>query len=421
MDGGDCALGRDSRIGRPLDHWAPQDHNRFAQTEAKTAHQLLYAVRQIEYARTAMPPYGSSYERQSGGLTRMPFTNNPARLINWTRVQQMKTLRHRCRIPIVLAVTFLASQIAVAQLENASASPSTRTLAALPDWAYPVNPPLGDFDAKLYRHVPGSTRTFTRAQVENDFTPPDWHPEDHPPMPTVVSGGRRPGVLACMKCHLSNGAGHPESAELTGLPVAYIRQQMLDFRDGGRKGARALSMLRISKEVTDSEVLAAANYFSALPAIPVGWRTIVETETVPMSHVGIGGMRFADPIAGTERIGKRIIELPQNPELAELRDSRAGFFAYAPKGSIARGEALVTTGGGKTLACGVCHGPDLKGLGEVPRIVSRSPLYVFRQLNDIQNGSRASEDVVLMRAVVAELTQDDMIAIAAYLTSKGPG
>ena len=38
-----------------------------------------------------------------------------------------------------------------------------------------------------------------------------------------------------------------------------------------------------------------------------------------------------------------------------LRDARAGFIAYVPVGSIKKGEALVTTGAGKTTQCGVCH------------------------------------------------------------------
>ena len=59
-----------------------------------------------------------------------------------------------------------------------------------------------------------------------------------------------------------------------------------------------------------------------------------------------------------------------------------------PVGSIKKGEALVTTGGGKTTKCSVCHGADLKGLGPVPGIAGRSPSYTVRQLFDTQRGTR---------------------------------
>jgi cytochrome c553 len=65
----------------------------------------------------------------------------------------------------------------------------------------------------------------------------------------------------------------------------------------------------------------------------------------------------------------------------------------------------------------VCHGTDLKGLGPVPGFAGRSPSYIVRQLWDIQQGTRKGTWSPLMRPVVEKLTQDDMIAIAAYAAS----
>jgi cytochrome c553 len=62
----------------------------------------------------------------------------------------------------------------------------------------------------------------------------------------------------------------------------------------------------------------------------------------------------------------------------------------------------------------------LKGLGDVPPILGRSPMYIYRQLNDIKIGSRNGSMVPLMKGVVEKLDDGDMIAIAAYLASKGP-
>jgi cytochrome c553 len=92
-----------------------------------------------------------------------------------------------------------------------------------------------------------------------------------------------------------------------------------------------------------------------------------------------------------------------------------------PVGSIARGKALVTGGGsGQTIPCAICHGASLKGLGELPGIAGRPPIYVVRQLNDMQNGNRTGSLAELMKAVVAKLSVEDMVAIAAYLASLEP-
>ena len=92
-----------------------------------------------------------------------------------------------------------------------------------------------------------------------------------------------------------------------------------------------------------------------------------------------------------------------------------------PKGSIARGESLVKTGAvGKTVACGTCHGSDLKGLGPVPPLAGRSPSYTVRQLFDLQQGVRKGPWSALMKGAVEKLTIDDMIAIAAYTASREP-
>jgi cytochrome c553 len=77
-------------------------------------------------------------------------------------------------------------------------------------------------------------------------------------------------------------------------------------------------------------------------------------------------------------------------------------------------------GGGRTVACGICHGADLRGLGEVPGLSGRHPNYIVRQLWSMQNGERAGSWTPLMQSVVAKLDNDDMLAIAAYLGSRAP-
>jgi cytochrome c553 len=287
------------------------------------------------------------------------------------------------------------------------------------DWAYPVTPKPETHDNLLLKQVPDSTRAYTQAQIDDPFNPPDWFPDEHPPMPEIVAQGSKPAVRACAQCHLPSGDGHPESSSLAGLPVPYILRQMAAFKTGGRKGVRATTMIAIAQAISDADALAAAEYFAELK--PGVWTKVIETDSVPKSYVGAGGMRFAEPGGELEPIGNRIIVLPQDETRAKSRDPHSGFIDYVPTGSIARGEALVTTGdGGKTIPCAICHGQTLQGLGELPSIAGRPPTYVVRQLNDMKTGARSGISTALMKAVVDKLTMEDMIAIAAYLGSRDP-
>jgi cytochrome c553 len=311
------------------------------------------------------------------------------------------------------------------------ASTGPRAAASMPDWAYAIpQPPPGGAPAAAPapdttpRQLPGSTLTFTRQQISDGFGPADWFPGDHPRMPEIVAHGKRPDVRACGLCHYPNGKGRQENAGVSGLPVSYFIQTMNDFRDGLRKSAEPRKantnlMIQYAKTMTADEIKEAAQYFGAMPWTP--WVRVVETSTVP-KMVSRGGIWI--PVEGGEKepIGTRIIETPENPEHTEiLRDPRSGFIAYAPVGSIKRGEALARTGGGgKTEACATCHGADLKGMGPVPGIAGRSPSYLVRQMYDMQAGARHGEWAELMKPVVAKLGEDDLVNIAAYVSSLMP-
>jgi cytochrome c553 len=295
-----------------------------------------------------------------------------------------------------------------------------------PYWAFTVNPDqsaTAKSPDTAPQHVPGSTASFTLAQVHDLYNTPDWHPDAHPPMPPIVAHGRPPEVFACGYCHLPNGEGRPENSRLAGLPAGYIIRQIADFKSGQRKcseprHAPGPAMIAIASKATDQEIREAAAYFSSLQ--PKSWIRVVETSTVPKTHVD-GWMLVASDPAASEPIGQRIIEMAENLERTELRDDTSGFVAYVPEGSLKRGKELVTTGGsGRTVACAKCHGIGLRGTGNVPPIAGRSPSYIVRQLFDIQSGARTGVLAQQMRKPTAQLTLDDMVAIAAYAASLRP-
>src|ERR1051325_80046 len=150
------------------------------------------------------------------------------------------------------------------------------------------------------------------------------------------------------------------------------------------------------------------------------WIRVVEAATVP-KMVSRGGIWVPVENAGKESIGMRVVETPENAERTEiLRDPRSGFIAYAPVGSLKKGEALVKNGGARTEACATCHGADLKGVGPVPGSAGRSPSYLARQMYDMQAGARHGEWTDLMKPVVAKLTDEDLVDICAYVASLMP-
>jgi cytochrome c553 len=310
-----------------------------------------------------------------------------------------------------------------------------------PPWAYgfkeppppgtPQSPPAGagptSTDPTPYG-LPGTDRKFTLAQIRDIFAPADYFPGDHPAPPAIVSQGHAPAVWACARCHYYNGKGRPENAGISGLPVDYFVEQMLAFRNGERlssdpRKANTPLMVEFAKAMSDGEIRAVAEYFGSMKWTP--WIRVVETARVPRTTIS-AGMYLQDPQGGDEPIGNRIVEVPVDADAVEIqRNPRVGFIAYAPIGSVKRGEALVATGAGRTLPCAACHGPDLKGqtlagFGSMPGLAGRSPSYLVRQMFDIKSGRRAGQRLELMKPVVAALDSDDMRDIAAYLASRKP-
>ena len=310
-------------------------------------------------------------------------------------------------------------------------SAESKAADATPSWAYGTQPQAAAAVKQAPKpppdttpqHLSGSTLEFNKAQIGNPFGPADWYPGDHPAMPPIVAHGRQPAVWACSLCHYPNGKGRPENAGVSGLPVSYFVNQMHDFRDGLRKSSdpgkkNTNLMVTYAKTMTDEEVQAAAVYFGAMPWSP--WIRVVETATVPQTRLSVG-MFLPLEGAAREPIGDRIIEVPENPDATEvLRNPRSGFTAYVPVGSVQKGAALVTNGAGKTVACAVCHGVGLNGLGPVPGIAGRSPSYLARQLFDMQRDTRKGQWTELMKPVVSKLSNEDILDIVAYTSSQPP-
>jgi cytochrome c553 len=317
----------------------------------------------------------------------------------------------RTPLKALLLIALFASAVA-------AQNPTPTTIPnGLPEWAYnipdKVQPPESKVPSTI--RVAGSSKEYEAPAIAGNANPPDWFPDEHPAAPRSVKG---PMPNACGTCHLMSGQGHPESADIAGMPAEYIIRQMGYFKSGARK--EEARMGPIARAVSDEDVRQAAEYFAAVK--PTVFVKVIEAATPPKTYVSADARhRRIMPEGGTEPIGRRIIQIPEDPMQTTIRNPHSGFIAYVPPGSIKKGEALVKSGGsGKTIQCAICHGDALTGLGEVPRLAGLQPVYLARQLIQMQNGSSAGTNAALMKKVVAKLSEDDIIAISAYLGSLPP-
>jgi cytochrome c553 len=285
-----------------------------------------------------------------------------------------------------------------------------------------VPPPPAATSPEQLRQAEGSEFKFTTQQIGYRHGPADWFPQDHPVMPEIVAKGKNPEVRACAMCHLPNGRGRPENAPVQGLSYEYIVQQLRDFQRGLRASAEprkdnTSEMEQIARALTDDEIEASARYFSSMPW--TRYIRVVETDTIPKMQLR-GHIFWRAEGNETEPLGLRIVESPESTEQAQLRNPRSGWIAYVPQGAVKRGEALATTGGGRTVACSTCHGAGLKGVGPIPHLAGRSPSYLARQMYDFKLGTRRGTMSSLMSPVVANLTDADIVDLIAYVSSLEP-
>lgn len=303
--------------------------------------------------------------------------------------------------------------------------PANLVRTDLPDWPYPkgVHETAKPDDGQLF-HIAGSTKGYTDTEINRSTSTVDWFPELHPAPPTPVIQGKKGAYSACGQCHLIDGRGKPDTADLQGLPVAYFLQQLADMKDDKRHASVAhaslADMIPVAKALDEADAKLAADYFHSVKAMKSA--RVIETDSVPVTYPGPHNVQLVDARGAKEPLGERIIEVPEDVTRTMLRDATSGFVAYVPIGSVKRGEMLARTGNaGKTLPCGSCHGEGLRGNGDMfPPLAGRSPTANARQVYDFKSGTRNGRYAPIMKPVVARLTDQDVVDLTAYIASLEP-
>ncbi len=174
-------------------------------------------------------------------------------------------------------------------------------------------------------------------------------------------------VLACASCHGAEGEGTSDVyfPRLAGKPAGYLYNQLIAFRDGRRKYPPMNYLLDFQ---TDDFLKKIAEHFASLrPSFPA-------------------------PPAPTDS-----------------------------KEVLARGESIVKNGDTQhgIPPCSACHGPTLGGMEPaIPGLLGLRAAYISGQLGGWRYGTRTAKAPDCMQIVAGLLTEDDVKAVAAYLSSR---
>ena len=94
----------------------------------------------------------------------------------------------------------------------------------LPEWAFNIPDavqPAAVRPEGVIR-VPGSTREYDAAKIAGNAESTGLVPRRASAGSPVRSKATRALNFACGSCHLMSGQGHPESADLAGMPAEYL-------------------------------------------------------------------------------------------------------------------------------------------------------------------------------------------------------
>lgn len=170
--------------------------------------------------------------------------------------------------------------------------------------------------------------------------------------------------LVCSACHGPQGiSANPEWPHLAGQHAPYLTKQLHDFKEGKSRSAVTMSPMVANLSDQDMEDLAA--YYAAKPR-------------------------------------------------PATTDSQTDF---------KRGETIYRHGdtNKKITACIACHGPDGKGNAQAgfPMICNQQSNYTILQLHGFKSGERHNDLNSIMHDITGRMDDEDIKAIAEYLTSMG--
>lgn len=184
---------------------------------------------------------------------------------------------------------------------------------------------------------------------------------------TITRQGNGKGALACISCHGDKGQGNEAGGYpyLAGQPMAYLVKQLQNFANKRRHNP---VMQPFAAALSEDEIKAVASYYAQLP----------------LPNITAAKKNTSQTIKG-ERLAK--------------------------KGKWSEG----------IPACFQCHGDQGQGIApNFPAISGQPASYIKKQLQHWRKRERSNDPIGLMQAVVADLDESEITAVADYLTTQSP-
>ncbi len=182
-------------------------------------------------------------------------------------------------------------------------------------------------------------------------------------------------VPACNSCHGQDAMGDDAmgTPRLAGQSSAYIAKQLKDYADDKRMDTVMYVMNANAKGMTDQDMKDVAVYVESLE-----YDSLASSDMDQVKELG-------NPV-GVRYLGKSI----------------------AQYGAPERGVS----------ACHSCHGYNGRGMPPIyPMIGGQKYVYLVNQLKQFRDGSRTNDEMGQMRAVVKNMSDEDIYNVATFLTS----
>lgn len=178
-------------------------------------------------------------------------------------------------------------------------------------------------------------------------------------VPFAVQAEDEPNAL-CTGCHNEDGnSTTPEFPKLAGLDAVYITKQIKDFKNDKRVSE---IMGPMANQIPDKDIPFLASYFSKKKR---------NTETITDPKVAAQGQQIFD-------------------------------------------DGIISSA---VPACSGCHGEKGEGTDKFPRLAGQHSVYLITQMNNFKNAVRNNDARKVMRAITLRMTEQDMKAVAEYITS----
>jgi len=107
-----------------------------------------------------------------------------------------------------------------------------------------------------------------------------------------------------------------------------------------------------------------------------------------------------------------------------MKISRVAVSLLIGAGLIATGSAMAADGAAlyKSKTCIACHGADAKTpvMPTYPKLAGQNADYAYQQMLDIKTGARANGQTAAMKGVMHLVSDEELRAIADWLTTLQP-